>query len=120
MLHLNDYQIKQLEEIIELLDEAFYHAVEHEPHHLSNEGNIKFVFNVGSTADRRNNTNKLELTIVIDSYVLGGNQTQHFFSSLDEALIEVRQWHKEEMSYIQTTSDDVRVSEQKPNLQIVK
>ena len=86
---------EKLKEIMRLLDEAYDHYFEHESHCKSAEGRVSVHF--GTYFDRNEGApwNQVEC-VEIYSYVLGPSRT-HYFDSLDEALEEVREWHKREM-----------------------
>lgn len=114
MLHLNQTQIKQVEELVHLLDMGFFEGVKTSSLHQRTDGNVEFVISLGNTMDRAKGNSKVETTVVVYSSMMAEGQTRHFYASLEEALEAVNEWHKK----LFTT--DVRVSEEVPILRLVK
>jgi len=117
MLHLNQHEINQVEQIMKLLDEGFYQSLKATPLHQISEGNVEFVFSLGNTIERAKGTNKIELSVVVNSSMMEKDKNRHYFASLDEALEAVHKWHSELFG---ESGDVVRVSEKKPQLTVVK
>jgi hypothetical protein len=87
----------KLREIARLHDEAFDHAMEHDGHHKSAEGQISVNFT--NRFDEGRDEDPLRITSVeVYSYVLGPNRN-HYFDSVDEALAAMRKWHHAEMTH---------------------
>jgi hypothetical protein len=87
----------KLQEIWRLLAEAYEHYFSYESHCKSDEGAVSV--NYPTFFEMRDG--KTEPTVSIYSYCLGPNRN-HYFSNIDEALTEVRKWHKKEMEYVPT------------------
>lgn len=92
---LTQQDIDNLTEIQNLLDEGLEHYLTYESHCKSSEGYVSVSF--GNSWDRRDGRNPI--TVGVYSYVLGPNRS-HDFDSTQEALEEVRKWHKAEMEYV--------------------
>lgn len=117
MLHLNAEQVAQVEQIVNLLDECFYEGVKTNSLHQQTDGNVEFVVSLGNTLERAKGTAKVETTVVLYASMVDKDKTRHFFATLEEALEAVQSWHRELFG---TDSADVRVSEEKPKLTLVK
>lgn len=92
---LTQEDLDKLSEIQNLLDEGLEHYLTYESHCKSAEGYVSV--SLSNSWERRDNRNPI--TVEVYSYALGPNRS-HFFDSIDEALEEVRSWHKEEMAYV--------------------
>ena len=93
---MNSDDVKKLEEISRLLDEAYAHYFEYEGHCKSSEGFISIEY--GNLWERRESG--LQITNVhIYSYVFCQEGRSQDFDSLDDALKTVREWHANEMAY---------------------
>lgn len=114
MLHLNPIQIRQIEEILHYLDSSFYIAVKDNPLHQQSDGNVEIVISLGNTVERAKNTSKVETSIVVYSSMMHKEHTRGYYASLEEALDAVRDW------YFSLSSDGVRVSEERPQLRVIK
>lgn len=117
MLHLNPEQVAQVEEIVTLLDECFYEGVKTNSLHQQTDGNVEFVISLGNTLERAKRTSKVETTIVLYASMVDKDKTRHFFATFEEALEAVKSWHSK---LFDTDVSDVRVSQEKPHLTIVK
>lgn len=85
----------KLNYIRKLLAEAYEHYFSYEGHCKSSEGAISinyppFFWREDGAAE--------EPSISIYSYCLGPHR-DHYFRTIDEAVEEVRKWHRDEMSY---------------------
>jgi hypothetical protein len=114
MLHLSPEQIAQVEEMVNLLDEGFYTSVGKNALHQQVDGNVEFVISLGNTLDRARGISKVESTVVVYSSMMAEGQSRLFFASIEEALEAVKKWHQDLVSV------DVRVSEERPQLRVVK
>lgn len=96
--------IEKVAEILRLHDEAFKDYLErHNYGHKSSEGALSIHF--GNFWDREgwNNSGAFgQMGVGIYSYALGPSRMHHF-ASVEEALVEVRKWHKAQME----AADDV-------------
>jgi monomeric isocitrate dehydrogenase len=117
MLHLNAKQVSQIERIINLLDEGFYHSVKDTVLHQHTDGNVEFLISLGNTLERAKNNAKVETTVIVYSSMMEEGQTRHFYASLEEALEAVEAWHKE---LFLIDGQTVRVSEEYPQLRLVE
>lgn len=93
LLSLED--IDKLAEIQQLLDEGLEHYLTYESHCKSSEGYVSV--DLGTSWERREGKNPIRVEVY--SYVLGPSRL-HDFESIDEALTEVRKWHKAEMDFV--------------------
>lgn len=84
---------EKLAEIARLLDEATTHAFENGGGGKICEGAISLHF--GDYEDRQVDGLKLQ-GVAVYSYMLGSSRNNEF-GSLDDALGEVRLWHRQEM-----------------------
>ena len=92
----SDYS--KLQEISRLLDEAYDHYFQYEGHCKSAEGRIEVSY--GNLWDRQDNPDNLPIeSIFIYSYVFCRDGRSKSWTSIDDALEEVRGWHAEEMAY---------------------
>lgn len=87
-------ELAGLNEIAALLDEAYRH------YFATTDGYCKsaegaFSVSFGTYFDR--NADRRERGVEVYSYALGPSRT-HYFDSISEALVTVRDWHAEEMS----------------------
>lgn len=114
MLHLNPIQVKQVEEIIFYLDDGFFRSVKDSVIHQQSDGNVEIVISLGNTMERAKNTSKVETSIVVYSSFMHGEHTRGYYASLEEALEAVREWH------LSLLGEGVRVSEERPQLRVVK
>lgn len=96
---IQEQDLRNIREIVRLLDEAYQHWWDTaEDHHAkSAEGRVSIHLptwwerrQVRARAGRRVN-------VTVYSYVLGPTRTHHF-DDTEQALDAVRQWHAEEMS----------------------
>lgn len=95
---MNQSDHQKLTEISRLLDEAYKHYFEYEGHCKSSEGFISVEY--GNYFERADNPTELDIKgVYIYSYVFCKDGRSQDFSSIDEALETVREWHREEMSY---------------------
>lgn len=117
MLHLDAKQVRQIERIINMLDEGFYRAVGDKALHQHTDGNVEFVISLGNTLERAKNTAKVETTVIVYSSMMQEGQTRHFFATLEEALEAVEEWHHELFA---SDGEDVRVSQIYPQLRLVE
>jgi hypothetical protein len=92
---LTQQDLDNLTEIQRLLDEGLEHYLTYESHCKSSEGAVAVHF--GNSWDRRDGRNPVSVTVY--SYALGPSRS-HDFDSTQEALDEVRKWHKAEMEYV--------------------
>lgn len=104
---LTTEDINKLTEIQNLLDEGLDHYLQYESHCKSSEGWVSV--NLSNSWDRREGRNPIEVEVY--SYALGPHRT-HYFDSIDEALEEVRKWHKAEMAYDYNAPDAVAAREE--------
>lgn len=86
----------KLEEIHQLLEEAYSHYFQYEGHCKSSEGFVSIEY--GNLWDRRE-TGLVIKNVHIYSYVFCREGRYQDFDSLDEALKTVRKWHANEMAY---------------------
>ena len=91
---LTQQDLDNLTEIQRLLDEGLEHYLSYESHCKSSEGAVAVHF--GNSWDRRDGRNPISVEVY--SYTLGPHRS-HDFDSIQEALEEVRKWHKAEMEY---------------------
>jgi hypothetical protein len=91
---VSDDIANKLEEIWKLLEEAYDHYFSYEGHCKSGEGTVELSY--PSYFEMKDG--KREPSVTIRSYVLGPDRS-HDFDNIDDALTEVRKWHKQEMSY---------------------
>ena len=92
---LTQQDLDNLTEIQRLLDEGLEHYLTYESHCKSSEGHVSVHF--GNSWDRMDGRNPI--TVEVYSYALGPHRS-HDFDSTQEALDEVRKWHKAEMEYV--------------------
>lgn len=91
---MTDDFITKLEEIWRLLEEAYDHYFSHDSYCKSGEGTVELSYpNYFEMKD-----GKREPEVTIWSYVLGPSRS-HDFKNIDDALAEVRCWHKQEMEH---------------------
>lgn len=103
--------INKLSEIQNLLDEGLEHYLQYESHCKSSEGHVSV--SLSNSWDRRDGKNPIGVEVY--SYVLGPSRS-HYFESIDEALEEVRKWHKAEMEYDYNAPEQVEAREELDNL----
>lgn len=92
---LTQQDLDNLTEIQNLLDEGLEHYLSYESHCKSSEGAVSV--SLSNSWDRRDGSNPI--TVEVYSYALGPSR-MHYFDSTQEALEEVRKWHKQEMEYV--------------------
>lgn len=92
---MHDWRIR---EMMHLLGEATEHAIAADPHCKSSEGAISINYPAYPWREDCWPENLPEPEVEIYSYVLPATGRLHNFTSIDEALAEVRRWHKEEMN----------------------
>lgn len=105
--------INKLSEIQNLLDEGLEHYLQYESHCKSSEGHVSV--SLSNSWDRRDGKNPIEVEVY--SYALGPNRG-HYFSSIDEALEEVRKWHKTEMEYDYNAPEEIAAREEFDNFAV--
>ena len=98
--------MNKLAEIQNLLDEGLDHYLQYESHCKSSEGYVSV--SLSNSWDRRDGKNPIGVEVY--SYALGPNRG-HYFDSIDEALEEVRKWHKAEMAYDYEAPEEVEARE---------
>jgi hypothetical protein len=109
-LEMNKEDYEKIEEIQRLLDEAYDHYFKYESHAKSYEGRVAVHFN--NYWDRRENESGLEIdSIEIASYVFCRRGRNEFFDTIDEALDNVRGWHRDEMAYDYNAPEEVAARE---------
>lgn len=92
---ITEQEMKDLEEIRRLLDEAYDHYFTNSDGYCkSSEGYISLGFN--NFFDRANEEPFKLKNVEIYSYVFGPNRA-NYFDSTAEALETVKQWHEREM-----------------------
>lgn len=92
---ITEQEMKDLEEIRRLLDEAYAHYFANSDGHCkSSEGYIGLQFT--NYFERRDGEPFGIKGVEIYSYVLGPNRS-HTFADTNEALVSVRSWHEREM-----------------------
>lgn len=92
---ITEQEMKDLEEIRRLLDEAYEHYfATSDGHCKSSEGHI--ALNFPNFFERKDGAGLEVKSVEIYSYVFGPNRL-HFFSSTAEALGAVKKWHEREM-----------------------
>jgi hypothetical protein len=99
--------MNKLAEIQNLLDEGLDHYLQYESHCKSSEGYVSV--SLSNSWDRRDGKNPIAVEVY--SYALGPNRG-HYFDSIDEALEEVRKWHKAEMEYDYEAPEEVAAREE--------
>lgn len=88
--------MRDVTEIQRLLDEAYDHYFEHSDGHCkSSEGYVGLQFN--NYHDRRAGDPLKIVGVEIYSYVLGPHRS-HEFTSTEQALATVREWHAKQMA----------------------
>ncbi|HET7455415.1 MAG TPA: hypothetical protein VFJ76_07840 [Solirubrobacterales bacterium] len=87
-------QQAKLREIVRLIDEATSYAINQGAGYKRSEGAISVHY--GTTEDRHDGHAFSIRGVEIYSYLLGPSRN-HFFSTLDEALETVRDWHRAAM-----------------------
>ena len=102
-------ELKKLEEINSLLEEAYSHYFKYEGHCKSSEGFISIEY--GNLWDRRDDGLGIK-NVHIYSYVFCKEGRSQDFDSLDEALATVREWHAEEMAYDYEAPEQVEAREE--------
>lgn len=117
MLHLSKEQVADIQKLADLLDACVYHNVENGSVISPTDGNIEFVFSLGNSIQRAKNTSDIELTVIVYASMIEKDVLRFFYSSVNEALEDVTGWHK---SFFPEKYEDVRVSQQRANLRIVK
>ena len=91
---MSEETMKKLEEIWRLLEEAYDHYFSYDSYCKSGEGTVELSFpNYFEMKD-----GKREPSVTVWSYVLGPSRS-HDFDNIDDALKEVRKWHKKEMEH---------------------
>lgn len=92
---ITNQEMKDLEEIRRLLDEAYDHYFANSDGHCkSSEGHI--ALNLSNYFERKNGADLSIKSIEVYSYIFGPNRN-HFFMSTAEALKVVKAWHEKEM-----------------------
>ena len=104
---LTTEDITKLAEIQNLLDEGLEHYLQYESHCKSSEGYVSV--SLSNSWDRRDGKNPVGVEVY--SYALGPNRG-HYFDSIDEALEEVRKWHKAEMEYDYNAPEQIEAREE--------
>jgi hypothetical protein len=110
---LTTKDIDKLTEIQNLLDEGLDHYLQYESHCKSSEGYVSVSFS--NSWERRDGKNPIGVEVY--SYALGPSRS-HYFESIDEALEEVRKWHKAEMEYDYNAPDQVEAREELDKLAV--
>jgi len=98
---LSQQDLDNLVEIQRLLDEGLEHYLTYDSHCKSSEGYVSV--SLGNSWERREGEHPIRVEVY--SYVLGPNRS-HYFESTEEALTEVRKWHKREMAFVPSEDHD--------------
>lgn len=105
--------VMKVQEIAELHDEAFWHLHQFDGHAKSSDGYIGFDISFGTVWDRREGPVTPRVGVRIYSYVVASEtpsypnfgERSHWFETLDEALVVMREWHAKAMSYNPTQEE---------------
>jgi hypothetical protein len=105
--------VMKVQEIAELHDEAFWHLHQYDGHAKSSDGYIGFDVSFGTVWDRKNGPVTPRVGVIIYSYVVSSEtplypnfgDRNHYFESLDEALLVMKEWHKIAMAYNPTEEE---------------
>lgn len=105
--------VMKVQEIAELHDEAFWHLHQFDGHAKSSDGYIGFDISFGTVWDRREGPVTPRVGVRIYSYVVASEtpsypnfgERSHWFETLDEALVVMREWHAKAMSYKPTQEE---------------
>ena len=99
--------VMKVQEIAELHDEAFWHLNQFDGHAKISDGAIQFYVNFGNVWERKEGPVVPTVTVGIYSYVVASEtpsypnfgERSHYFETLDEALVVMREWHAKAMAY---------------------
>lgn len=105
--------VMKVQEIAELHDEAFWHLHQFDGHAKSGDGYIGFDISFGTVWDRKEGPVTPRVGVRIYSYVVASEtpsypnfgDRSHWFETLDEALVVMREWHAKAMSYNPTQEE---------------
>jgi hypothetical protein len=97
-VNLTQQDLDNLTEIQRLLDEGLKHYLTYESHCKSSEGSVTVEWDFGNSWERFEGPVTPKLSCSVYSYALGPERS-HYFDSIEEALEEVRKWHKAEMEF---------------------
>jgi hypothetical protein len=103
----------KVQEITELHDEAFWHLHKFDGHAKSSDGYVGFDISFGTVWDRQEGPVTPRVGVRIYSYVVASStpsypnfgERSHWFETLDEALVVMREWHAKAMSYNPTQEE---------------
>lgn len=103
----------KVQEITELHDEAFWHLHQFDGHAKSSDGYVGFDISFGTVWDRQEGPVTPRVGVRIYSYVVASStpsypnfgERSHWFETLDEALLVMREWHAQAMSYNPTDEE---------------
>lgn len=91
-------EVEMLKEIQRLLDEGLAHYLTYESHCKSSEGWVAVEISFGNSWERFDGPVQPKVSCTVYSYALGPQRT-HYFEWIEDALTEVRKWHKAEMEF---------------------
>jgi hypothetical protein len=103
----------KVQEIAELHDEAFWHLHQYNGHAKSSDGYIGFDISFGTVWDRKSGPVEPSVGVRIYAYVVSSDtplypnfgDRNHYFETLDEALLVMKEWHKIAMAYNPTEEE---------------
>jgi hypothetical protein len=103
---IKESDLKKISEITRLHDEAFWHLHQFDGHAKSSDGHLELRFNFGTVWDRENGATSPRIEVDLYSYVVATEgDRRHEFTSLDEALAIVKNWHKKALEYNPTAEE---------------
>lgn len=112
---MNQDDYKKLQEISQMLNEAYEHYFSYEGHCKSYEGTIEIDY--GNFWDRKEDPSNLTIQGVhIKSYVFCTSGRAEYFDSVDDALKEVTNWYNYEMSYDPNSPENLEAQKELDNI----
>jgi hypothetical protein len=104
---ISQEDLDKVAEIARLHDEAFWHLHQFDGHAKSSDGSISIEVEFGNVWERKDSSVSPRIGLAIYSYVVASDtpsypnfgQRNHYFETIDEALLVMKEWHQEAMSY---------------------
>lgn len=99
--------VMKIQEIAELHDEAFWHLNQFDGHAKISDGLVLFNVSFGTVWDRKKGPVTPQVGVQLYSYVVSSDtpiypnlgDRMHYFESLEDALLVMKEWHKVAMAY---------------------
>ncbi len=102
-------EYEKLQQIHQLLEEAYAHYFQYESHAKSSEGYISIEY--GTLWDRQE-TGLTITNVHIYSYVFCEDGRTADFPTVDAALDKVKEWHKKELAYDYNAPEEIAAREE--------